>query len=180
MERWLAVREESRDFLKPWEPAWPDDDLTAIGFRRRLNAYNRHRFTGWGRTFFLINQENGALMGGISLTKISHGISGSATLGYWIGIQHANSGYMQMVVPATLDYAFCDLRLERVEAACLPKNGRSIHVLEKCGFRREGYARKFLEINGQREDHVLFAILKNDFMVPEQSERRRKRTLNWK
>lgn len=180
MEKWIEVRRESYDFLRPWEPTWPKDDLTSIGFRRRLNAYNRHRLTGWGQTFFLIDQESGKLIGGISLTKISHGISGSATLGYWMGVHHADKGTMQLVVPAILRYAFTDLRLNRVEAACLPKNARSIHLLEKCGFSREGYARKFLEINGQREDHVLFAVLKSDVINHGRESVGWKRTLNWK
>ena len=61
--------------------------------------------------------------------------------------------------PTILSFAFDDLKLRRVEAAALPGNARSIHLLEKCGFKREGYAREYLEINGVREDHILFGCL---------------------
>ncbi len=36
---WSALREASRDFLVPWEPTWPMDDLTRGSFRRRLKRY---------------------------------------------------------------------------------------------------------------------------------------------
>jgi ribosomal-protein-alanine N-acetyltransferase len=81
-----------------------------------------------------------------------------------MGVNHANCGTMQRAVPALLAFGFNDLKLHRIEAASLPRNERSIHLLEKCGFQREGYAREFMEINGTREDHVLYGILKQDFL----------------
>ncbi|MEM7289050.1 MAG: GNAT family protein [Pseudomonadota bacterium] len=162
-EAWLEVRTHSQQFLQPWEPSWPDDDLSLIGYRRRLRAYERHRQSGWGRTFFLFDGNNRELLGGVSLTRISYGMSMSTTLGYWMGERHANQGIMKKSVPAILSFAFDDLGLKRVEAACLPENQRSRHLLRKCGFRQEGYAKEYLEINGKREDHVLFGILASDF-----------------
>ena len=161
-EQWSKLREESREFLKPWEPTWPADDLTPIGFQRRLRSYDRQRRAGTGQTFFLFDSGSIRLIGGLSLTRIMHGFSRSATLGYWMGKPYANKGVMQQCVPALLDFAFQELRLQRVEAACLPVNSRSRHLLQKCGFKREGFAKKYLEINGQREDHVLLAVLKSD------------------
>ncbi len=162
-ERWVKVRNESQEFLRPWEPSWADDDLTAVGFKRRLSAYQRHRQSGWGRTFFLLNKETNALLGGASLTRIRYENSQSATLGYWMGMHEAGKGHMRKAVPAILSYAFHSLRLERVEAATLPSNERSKHLLTNCGFVEEGYVREYLEINGKREDHLLFSILKSDF-----------------
>ena len=78
-----------------------------------------------------------------------------------MGVHFAGRGHMSKAVPAILSHAFADLKLNRVEAASLPTNSRSMHLLEKCGFQREGYAREYLEINGKREDHVLFACLAN-------------------
>jgi len=164
-EEWVKVREESRSFLEPWEPVWPVDDLSLMGFRRRLKAYVHQRQTGWGRTFFMFERHTNNLLGGVSLTRIHYGVSCSATLGYWMGVSHAGHGLMQKALMRTLGYAFNDLSLRRIEAACLPHNGRSEHVLLKCGFQREGYARQYLEIAGKLEDHVLFAILKQDYLA---------------
>lgn len=161
-EQWVSLRQASEAFLRPWEPEWPKDDLTKLGFQRRLKAYAQQRQSGWGRTYFLHDTEQGLLIGGISLTRIVHGISHSATLGYWMGVHHANQGHMKKTVPAFLDHAFDDLGLNRVEAACVPANSRSIHLLTSCGFHKEGFAREYLEINGMMEDHVLFARLKSD------------------
>lgn len=164
-EEWCELRHRSRSFLEPWEPKWPEDDLTKIGYRRRLNSYQKQRSTGLGRTYFLIDSMSGKLMGGLSLSKISHGSFRSATLGYWMGVDHAGKGHMQDAVHGILRHAFSDLALNRVEAACIPGNSRSIHLLQKCGFRKEGFAREYLEINGIREDHILFAVLRADRVI---------------
>ena len=162
-EQWLSVRAESADFLRPWEPEWPADDLTRLGYKRRLAAYERHRQSGWGKTFFLFSETTDALLGGVSLTRITYGDQQSATLGYWMSKHYAGQGVMKKTVPAVLGFAFKTLGLQRVEAACLPTNLASMKVLESSGFHREGFAREYLEINGKREDHILFAILAASF-----------------
>ena len=58
-------------------------------------------------------------------------------------------------VPALVNYAFGHMDLLRVNAACVPSNARSIHLLEKCGFEQTGFAKAHLEINGVLEDHIL-------------------------
>jgi len=161
--QWITVRKASQNFLKPWEPRWPDDDLSTIGYRRRLRSYTQQRQNGTGRTYFLFTRNADELIGGISLTRITHDVTRSAMLGYWMGINHAGQGHMRKAVPAVLDFAFNNLRLQRVEAACIPENDVSINLLMKCGFREEGYARQYLEINGKREDHILYAILASEF-----------------
>jgi [ribosomal protein S5]-alanine N-acetyltransferase len=69
---------------------------------------------------------------------------------------------MSDAVRAVLPFGFDSLRLHRIEAACLPTNEPSLRLLRKSGFTEEGYARGFLRINGQWQDHVLFAILAGD------------------
>jgi ribosomal-protein-alanine N-acetyltransferase len=64
---------------------------------------------------------------------------------------------MQDAVATLLDHAFGTMRLHRVEAACIPGNARSIRVLEKAGFEREGLLRSYLRINGIWQDHYIYA-----------------------
>ena len=161
-DQWVQLRRESKAFLKPWEPLWPADDLSNIGYRRRIKSYNQTRNNGTARTYFLFKRDDNKLVGGISLTRITYGITRSAMLGYWMGVHHAGQGHMRKAVPAILDFAFRDLRLKRVEAACLPRNLTSINLLKKSGFKEEGYAREYLEINSVREDHILFAKLSSE------------------
>ena len=72
-------------------------------------------------------------------------------------------GYMTMALKVLLPTPFGELNLHRVEAACIPTNAPSIRVLEKCGFTREGLARRYLCINGVWQDHLLFGLLHEDF-----------------
>ncbi|MEQ8951827.1 GNAT family protein, partial [Parvibaculum sp.] len=74
----------------------------------------------------------------------------------------AGRGYVTAAVRALVPYVFEELRLHRLQAACLPENERSRAVLRKCGFTEEGIARGYLRINGAWRDHVVYAILRDD------------------
>ncbi len=157
--QWAALRAESRDFLQPWEPTWPPDDLTAVAWRRRLRSYWRELREGTALPLLVFDRQTQGLLGGLTLSNIRRGNAQAGTLGYWIGARHARQGYMTEAVRLLLDHAFGSLGLHRVEAACLPENEPSRRLLEKCGFWREGYARGYLNINGEWRDHLLYAIL---------------------
>jgi ribosomal-protein-alanine N-acetyltransferase len=162
---WKSLREESSDFLVPWEPRWPVDDLTRTGYRRRLERYDRESAAMTALTWFIFSQESGELHGGLTLSNIRHGAAYSCQLGYWMGVRFAGRGIMARAVRLVLAEAFGKMSMERVEAACLPQNERSIRLLEHAGFTREGYLRAYLEINGERRDHLLYAILRSDFLA---------------
>lgn len=156
---WSLLREKSRNFLKPWEPLWPVDDLSRASYRRRLRRYAREMREDRAYPFFVFNADDGALMGGATLSNVRRGVAQTASLGYWMGEAFAGKGFMSEAVGRLLGHAFGPLRLHRVEAACLPHNQPSTRLLQKAGFRREGYARSYLCINGRWEDHLLFARL---------------------
>ena len=162
---WAALREESRAFLEPWEPLWPPDDLTRAAFRRRVRRYQDDLRRDLAYPFLLFRQEDDELLGGLTLGLVRRGVAQACTLGYWVGMRHARKGYMSRGVRAALRFAFIDLGLQRVEAACLPSNIASITLLEKAGFQREGYARRYLCIAGVWQDHLLFACLKDDLVL---------------
>ncbi len=159
---WASLRERSRDFLVPWEPTWPADDLTRTSFRRRLRRYLREIREDRAYPFFIFREEDGALVGGCTLSNVNRGVQQSCTLGYWSGEIYAGKGYVTKAVRALVPYVFEELKLHRLQAACLPENERSKAVLRRCGFREEGYARGYLRINGVWRDHVLFAMLRDD------------------
>ncbi len=159
---WAGLRERSREFLIPWEPTWPADDLTRTSFRRRLRRYLREVREDRAYPFFIFREEDGALVGGCTLSNVNRGVQQSCTLGYWAGEVYAGKGYVTKAVRALVPYVFEELRLHRLQAACLPENERSKAVLRRCGFREEGYARGYLRINGVWRDHVLFAMLRDD------------------
>jgi ribosomal-protein-alanine N-acetyltransferase len=156
---WSALREASREFLTPWEPTWPSDDLTRTAFRHRLRRYAEDQRSDQAYPFFVVRKDDNLLVGGLVLASIRRGVAQSASLGYWIGLPYARSGYMTAALLAVIPAAFDMLRLHRLEAACIPSNIASIRLLEKTGFQREGYAREYLCINGTWQDHLLYARL---------------------
>lgn len=159
---WAAVRETSRDFLVPWEPTWPADDLTRSAFRRRLKRYAEDQRNDLAYAFLIFRSDDGAMVGGLTLANIRRGVAQAGSIGYWVGQPFARKGYMTAAVRALIPFGFGTLRLHRLEAACIPTNAASIGLLEKTGFKREGYARGYLCINGEWQDHLLYARLKGD------------------
>ncbi len=159
---WAGLRDESRDFLTPWEPTWPHDALGRHAFRRRLRAYNQEWRQGTGFSFLVHRLSDNALMGGVTLSNVRRGVAQAASMGYWIGERFARQGFMTEAVSAVVEFAFEELALHRVEAACLPHNDASRSLLLKVGFRQEGYARQYLRINGKWQDHLLFEMLRDD------------------
>lgn len=159
---WLIIREQSRGFLEPWEPAWTPDALTGGAYRRRRRRIDQEWRSGIGFGFFIFHNESNALLGGITLANVRHGVVSAANVGYWIGEPHARNGYMSEALQIILDFAFQKLNLHRVEAACLVHNDASRELLLKSGFQQEGRARKYLCIAGRWQDHDTFGILRTD------------------
>jgi ribosomal-protein-alanine N-acetyltransferase len=153
---WSDLRRRSRDFLQPWEPAWPVDDLSRPAFRRRLMAYQRDMDLGGGYSFFVFRREDHELVGGITLSNIRRGVAQMGTVGYWAGQSHTRKGYTLSAALALTTFAFGRLGLHRLEAACLPENEPSRRLLLRAGYELEGRASAYLKINGDWRDHLLF------------------------
>lgn len=160
---WSVLRDGSRDYLQPWEPAWPDDDLTKAAFRRRLSIYAREMELGNAWPFFVFVDEGRTLVGAVTLSNVRRGVAETGTLGYWIGRPFAGRGHTTAAVRGVVGFAFDRVKLHRLEAACLPTNLASRRVLEKSGFRNEGRARAYLKINGEWADHLLFGLVEDEF-----------------
>ncbi|MEL6644270.1 MAG: GNAT family protein [Pseudomonadota bacterium] len=159
---WVALREASAEFLVPWEPAWSADHLTRKAFTNRVYWAQRSISGGTALPLFLFARDGDALLGAITLDNIQRGPAQSGTLGYWIGQTHARQGYMREAIEAVVHYAFQTLDLSRAQAACLAENTASRSLLESCGFKYEGVAQSYLQINGRWRNHVLYANLRAD------------------
>jgi ribosomal-protein-alanine N-acetyltransferase len=156
---WVRLRSESREFLTPWEPLWPEDDLTRAAFRRRLRRQSDEMSRDEAFSFLIFDAGADTLLGGLTLGGIRRGVAQSGTLGYWMGAPHAGKGRMTRAVATAVRFGFATLRLHRIEAACLPENTASQTLLERNGFQREGLARGYLRINGAWRDHLLYALV---------------------
>ncbi|MTH78597.1 GNAT family N-acetyltransferase [Paracoccus aestuariivivens] len=160
-EAWAGLRARSRDFLSPWEPVWAVDHLSKKSFTNRVYWAQRANRNGTALPLFLVRHD-GTLLGAITLDNIRRGPAQSATIGYWIGEPYARQGFMREAIDALVNHAFGLMDLSRIEAACLPENVASRGALERAGFKYEGVAQSYLQINGRWRNHVLYSNLRSD------------------
>lgn len=160
--QWSDLRATSADFLTPWEPLWAADHLSRKAFSNRVYWARRAEAQGTALPMMLIRREDRALLGAITLDNIRRGPAQTGTIGYWIGEAYARQGYMREAILAVVHHAFVRMDLSRIEAACLPENLASRGVLETTGFKYEGVAQAYLQINGRWRNHVLYSCLRAD------------------
>lgn len=159
---WSSLRAESADFLIPWEPSWAEDHLGRRAFTARVRWAGSAAREGSALPLFLVRRADEVLVGAITLDNIRRGPAQAGTLGYWTGAPFARQGYMREAIGAVVQHAFSVMDLSRIEAACLPENAASRRVLETSGFKYEGVAQSYLQINGRWRNHVLYANLRHD------------------
>ena len=159
---WYKLRSESRGFLEKWEPSWEPDALTEANFRARVIRSAQEFASGVAVPLFLFSRSNHELVGGLTIGHIRRGAAQSCMIGYWMGERHAGQGHMTAGLQLAIGYIFGQLALHRIEAACIPENDRSIRLLEKAGFQREGYMKEYLKIRGEWRDHLLFALISSN------------------
>ncbi|WP_435231532.1 GNAT family N-acetyltransferase [Pseudopelagicola sp. nBUS_20] len=159
---WVCLRSASANFLVPWEPVWAATHLTRKSFTNRVYWAQRSINNDSAMPLFLERRRDEILLGAITLDNIRRGPSQAGTLGYWIGADYARQGYMREAIEAVVHHSFQRMDLSRIEAACLPENQASRGVLEKSGFKYEGVAQSYLQINGRWRTHVLYAALRGD------------------
>ncbi|WP_394823750.1 GNAT family N-acetyltransferase [Pendulispora albinea] len=162
----LRASRRNQDYLRPWSPA-PPAGQTHPTLTSAANEIARDRTLwklGTNCAFFVFpaQEETPRIIGRIALSNIARRVFQNAYLGYWMDRGLQGRGLMSEAVDAVVDFAFGPLGLHRVQAAVMPRNPGSMRVLEKCGFRREGYAVRYLKIAGNWEDHVLFALTREE------------------
>lgn len=159
---WVALRKTSEAFLTPWEPTWAKDHLSRRAFTNRVYWAQRSISNGTAMPLFLTRRDDDVLLGAITLDHIKRGPAQSGIAGYWIAEPHARNGYMREALLGVVHYAQNRMDLSRIEAGCLPENLASRKLLESCGFKYEGVAQSYLQINGRWRNHVLYANLRGD------------------
>jgi ribosomal-protein-alanine N-acetyltransferase len=149
----------------PWNPPMHESTFTAEGQRARLTQAERAEAEGTQVGWFIgLHAEAERVIGHVRFSQISRGPFCSAMLGYAIDSAHQGQGLMREALEAALADVFGPrLRLHRVQANARPENIRSLALLERLGFEREGLAREYLFIDGAWRDHVLTACRNPDW-----------------
>jgi ribosomal-protein-alanine N-acetyltransferase len=158
-EPWHEVRVRCRDWLVPWEPRPagvppPTEDRASFAARCALRERERQIGSGYGFGIFVTDR----FVGELTLSSIQRGPFQSASIGYWVDQAWAGQGLVPEAVVVTLRFAFEMLGLHRVEISIIPRNTASRRVVEKLDLRLEGVSERFLEIDGEWEDHVRYAM----------------------
>ena len=159
-EAFSEVRRRNGRWLTDWEPLRPavsaDPAENVDAFARRCEIRERERSAGNAYSFGIF--VDSLLCGEVNLNGVMRGSMQSATIGYWMDRAKAGHGYVPESVTVLSRFAFEELRLHRLEICIIPRNGNSLRVVEKLGWRHEGRAERFLEINGVWEDHDRFGF----------------------
>jgi ribosomal-protein-alanine N-acetyltransferase len=152
-EAFLAAVRRSRELHHPWTPA-PDTD----------DAYDRYlsRAAQPNQSCLLVVTDDDGIAGVYNLSEIVRGAFQNAYLGYYAFTPLAGTGLMRAAMPLVLAHAFDELGLHRLQANVQPENARSRALLEATGWREEGFAPRYLFIDGAWRDHVLYAVTVED------------------
>lgn len=157
---WCMTIQKNKAFLKPWSPSSALRHIHKKGFAARHALWRFDSRSGAAHVFFIFGRDTQKLIGGITLGNIIRGAGQMATLGYWMDQDMAGKGYMTEAVGVVSRFAFDTLGLHRLQAGCLLNNTASHRVLLKNGFEPEGIAKGYIKIDGEWQDHLIFAKLK--------------------
>lgn len=159
-ERLLSYVLDNESWLAPWEPAHPEPYFTLEGQGSILQNCEEDRRNGSGVLLGIFERGDRGqrLYGRISISGMVRGIWQNGFVGYSIAAERDGQGYMTEALKRVVRFGFTELELHRLQASIIPRNKGSLRVLEKCRFRYEGRALRYLKINNVWEDHDLFAL----------------------
>jgi ribosomal-protein-alanine N-acetyltransferase len=160
---WADERKKNKLYLQPWEPLWSINELERSSFVKRVRMFERLSHNDQAYSFLIYKSDNEDFIGEVNISNVQRGIIQSCTIGYWIAKDCEGKGMMSESLELVKEFIFNELKLHRIEAACLPHNMPSLKVLLKNGFIKEGTARKLLKINDKWQDHTVLSFILDDF-----------------
>lgn len=159
---WSEVRSRNSEWLAPWEASNPVPGGGLPDYRQMVRSLKIQAAQGTSLPFLITARTPGfrdpVIVGQLTVSSIVWGSAMMATLGYWVDKDRAGHGIAPTAVALVTDYCFQTLGLHRMEINIRPQNAPSLRVVEKLGFRDEGYRPRFLHINGEWADHRSFAL----------------------
>ena len=169
---WINLRKRNKNYLQPFEPGWSNQALSSGFFQRRIIRQRRDWANDRAYSFLIFKHavnadEKPKMIGGININNVCRGAAQFASLGYWIDEWHQGQGLMRAALRMVIYFSYRELKLHRLHASILPENEKSKNLLLRVGFEEEGYAREYIEINHQWQDHLLYGLILEEFMEME-------------
>jgi ribosomal-protein-alanine N-acetyltransferase len=158
---------------RPLHRGWVQAPETPLAFDAYVARYGTTSPVPRHAGFLVVRNDDDALAGVVNFSEIVRGVFHSAYVGYYAFEPLAGDGYMAEGFVLALEFAFRRLKLHRIEANVQPGNRRSLALVERLGFEREGYSRRYVKIGGRWRDHVRFAMLTEDWTKRRAEVRRR-------
>jgi ribosomal-protein-alanine N-acetyltransferase len=152
----------NREFLRPFTPPRTPDFYTRDHWQARVERDAEELARGESLKLYIF-EGSGRVIGTVSCTRIVRAPAHTGQLGYALDERAQGRGVMTRVLPACIRYLFEVQKLHRIGAAYMPTNARSGRLLRRLGFTVEGYARDYLLIDGQWQDHLQTALLNPDW-----------------
>jgi len=162
----LKLEVENRDFFQLYAPLKDEKFYTIAGQVERIEKWVLSAEQDSVYSFGIFLTDSKQLIGNVTLSEVARGNYQSCWIGYYLDRKQNGKGYMTKAVKLVVDYGFNELKLHRIEAGVMPHNIRSIKVLEKAGFHKEGIAIENVKINGKWENHQTLAIINNEKYKP--------------
>ena len=159
----VRFREENKLHLEQWEPRRMPEFFTEGFWQIQLRLSFKDFRDGISVSFVIMNPDESEVLGVCNYTNIVRGTFQSCHLGYALTEKCQGQGLMFEALALSNEYMFTELGLHRIMAGYLPHNDRSGALLEKLRFEKEGFARKYLKINGHWEDHVLTSLIRENY-----------------
>lgn len=155
---WQACRDRNREWLAPWDATPPPGAETEQPMTLKRSLRQLVRLAAVGHALPFVVEVHGQFGGQITVNTVVRGSAQSAAVGYWIDQRFAGRGLMPRAVALAIDHCFGPVGLHRIEIAIRPENSSSLRVVEKLGLVEQGYAPRYLHIDGDWRDHRIFAI----------------------
>lgn len=157
---------QKKDYLAPWQPLWHSNFLTQEFWQQQVEENFKEFQSDRSLKLFIFKSTHPTeIIGQVNFNNFVRGAAQFCYLSYSLAEIEQGKGYMAEVLQAAINYVFQELNMHRVMANYIPQNRRSGNVLKKLGFVVEGYAREYLFINGQWQDHVLTSLTNKNWQV---------------
>lgn len=147
-------------------PKLNDEFYTPAYQEQHLKLSEQNRRKALGLRVFLLDRQTGEIVGDIGLSNVFWGGFRSGVIGYKIALHHQGRGLIREALTAFLTWAFTTLDLQRLEANIRPDNHASLKVAARLGFHCEGLSPNYLEIDGERKDHLRMTLLRQNWEQP--------------
>ena len=150
---------ENKTYLTPFYPVWSESFFTEKYWENEVEIAIAEFVQGQSLRLLIFNQSESTIIGTINFRNFIRGVAQFCTVGYSLAEKEQGQGYMTEALKASIDYVFEQLKMHRIMANYMPHNQRSGNLLKSLGFVVEGYARDYLLINGQWQDHILTSLI---------------------